>query len=75
MAGVVDRLRGRNSYRWWWVRRYGELPCGCTQNPVTRRRLLSIVGCYMHMPPMPVGWYNEHVLGQAPDEDDFDEMW
>ena len=34
-------LFGIHSYNWWWVRRFGDQPCGCTVNPVTRRRVLS----------------------------------
>lgn len=30
-------LVGVHSYKWWWVRRYGRLGCGCTRNPLTRR--------------------------------------
>jgi hypothetical protein len=42
-------LFGVHSYKWWWVRRYGTLDCGCTQNPLTKRRVLTIHKCPIHM--------------------------
>ncbi len=39
---------GVHSYKWWWVRKYGKLPCGCTINPVTRRRVLTDIDCKIH---------------------------
>ena len=30
-------LVGIHSHQWWWVRKYGRLPCGCQINPLTRR--------------------------------------
>lgn len=39
---------GVHSYKWWWVRRYGQIPCGCTINPITRRRVLTDISCTVH---------------------------
>ena len=39
---------GIHSYKWGWVRKYGELPCGCTINPITRRRVLTSIDCKVH---------------------------
>lgn len=42
-------MEGPHTYRWWWVRRWGKLPCGCTRNPITRRVLLYRMDCDPHM--------------------------
>lgn len=34
------RLDGPQSWKWWWVQRWGHLDCGCTRNPLTRRFIL-----------------------------------
>lgn len=39
---------GVHSYNWRWVNRYGAMPCGCTRNPITRRRVLLRWGCPDH---------------------------
>lgn len=39
---------GVHSYKWRWVRKYGALPCGCTINPLTRRRVLTDWDCKVH---------------------------
>lgn len=31
------RISGPRVWSWWWVRRYGEQPCGCRINPITRK--------------------------------------
>jgi hypothetical protein len=41
---------GIHSWRWWWVRKYGKLPCGCTRNPLTRRMVLFRWKCPVHFP-------------------------
>lgn len=48
--GWKDRwnLAGPQPFNWWWVRRWGGLDCGCTINPITRRRLLTRMGCPTH---------------------------
>lgn len=38
-------IAGPHSHYWWWVRKYGKLDCGCTCNPLTRRRLLINAEC------------------------------
>lgn len=45
--GWKDRwaLFGVHSYNWWWVRHWGQSDCGCTVNPLTRRRVLI---CWDH---------------------------
>ena len=39
---------GVHSYKWWWVQKYGALPCGCTSNPITNRRVLTDISCKVH---------------------------
>lgn len=41
-------LFGIHSYNWRWVRRWGEMDCGCTHNPLTRRRVLTAMRCPTH---------------------------
>ena len=41
-------IAGIHSNSWRWVRRWGEMKCGCTRNPVTRRMVLHLVGCERH---------------------------
>lgn len=43
-------LVGIHTRNWWWVERYGEMPCGCTRNPVTRRIVAYRYGCPTHWP-------------------------
>jgi hypothetical protein len=38
------------SSSWWWVRRWGPLPCGCTRNPLTHRMVLYRYPCETHFP-------------------------
>lgn len=47
-------LAGFHSYSWRWVRRWGGLPCGCTVNPLTRRRVLTRAWCPVHF-----GWEDD----------------
>lgn len=42
-------MEGPHTYRWWWVRRWGRLDCGCTRNPLTRRIVLYTMSCEEHM--------------------------
>lgn len=46
--GTRWALAGVHSYNWWWVIRYGKRPCGCTVNPLTRRRVLTDMDCDQH---------------------------
>jgi hypothetical protein len=46
--GARWAITGVHSYNWWWVKRWGREPCGCTINPVTRRRLLFDSKCSEH---------------------------
>lgn len=39
---------GVHSYNWAWVRRLGARDCGCTFNPLTRRKLLTRMDCPDH---------------------------
>lgn len=41
-------IAGPHSRNWRWVRRYGTQPCGCVINPLTRRRVTSLVDCPEH---------------------------
>lgn len=41
-------IAGIHSHNWWWVRKYGKRDCGCTINPITRRRVLTLWGCHTH---------------------------
>jgi hypothetical protein len=38
-------IAGIHSYNWWWVRKWGDQDCGCTINPITRRRVLTSTTC------------------------------
>ena len=44
-------LFGVHSRNWRWVRKYGLRECGCTFNPITRRKLLTRMGCKTHSAP------------------------
>lgn len=44
-------LFGVHSYTWRWVRRFGKQACGCTLNPLTRRRVLTKMECPDHGVP------------------------
>lgn len=39
---------GIHSYQWWWVKKWGNLPCGCTRNPLTRRMVIFSGDCKQH---------------------------
>jgi hypothetical protein len=41
-------MLGVHSRNWWWVRRWGELDCGCTRNPLTRRVIMFDWECGEH---------------------------
>ena len=41
-------IAGVHSYNWKWVRRMGKKDCGCTINPITRRRILTNMECDKH---------------------------
>jgi len=55
-------IAGIHSANWRWVRRWGKQDCGCTINPITRRRVLIC---------MPCGPLSEFNL----DEDEYDERY
>lgn len=59
--GWRDRwsLFGVHSYDWRWVRRYGKRGCGCTINPVTRRRVLIQMTCPEHGRPR---WFDQEYV-------------
>jgi hypothetical protein len=38
-------IAGIHSANWHWVRRWGKQKCGCTINPITRRRVLISMSC------------------------------
>lgn len=42
------QLFGVHSYNWSWVRRFGQLRCGCSHNPLTRRMVLTAMDCPQH---------------------------
>jgi len=44
-------LFGVHSYTWWWVRKFGKRDCGCTFNPLTRRKVLTLMDCPDHGVP------------------------
>jgi len=48
--GWRDRwaIFGVHSSNWRWVRRFGIRDCGCTFNPITRRRVLTLLDCREH---------------------------
>lgn len=41
-------IDGIHSWKWWWVQHWGKRDCGCTINPVTRRRVLTRGDCPTH---------------------------
>lgn len=41
-------ISGIHSRNWKWVIRKGAMPCGCTRNPVTRKRILTRWKCPEH---------------------------
>jgi hypothetical protein len=41
-------LFGVHSSNWRWVRKFGERDCGCTFNPITRRKVLTKMDCPDH---------------------------
>lgn len=41
-------VAGPQVSNWWWVRRWGSLPCGCVKNPITRRWVSYAVTCTEH---------------------------
>ena len=43
VLGWRDRwsLFGIHSWNWRWVHRLGQMDCGCTRNPLTRRTVLN----------------------------------
>ena len=50
IMGWRDRwaVFGVHSYNWRWVRRLGQRGCGCTVNPLTRRKVLTRMDCAEH---------------------------
>ena len=52
-------LFGVHSHNWWWVRKYGQLECGCTINPITRRRVLTLWGCKTHCDVEDDAWLDD----------------
>lgn len=38
-------ITGIHSNNWWWVNKWGGQECGCVINPLTRRRVLYLMGC------------------------------
>lgn len=48
--GWRDRwaIFGIHSWSWWWVRKFGQLRCGCTRNPITKRMVLIAMDCPEH---------------------------
>lgn len=50
------QIAGWPSYNWWWVRKYGKMGCGCTRNPITRKRVLTAMGCDTHAPAK---WFDD----------------
>jgi len=53
LLGWRDRwtLFGVHSFNWNWVHRFGKRECGCTFNPLTRRRVLTAMNCASHGVP------------------------
>ena len=60
-------LFGIHSSSWGWVRRYGTRDCGCTFNPLTRRKVLTDMDCKTHGMPL----WKKH----SPWGDDWIEDW
>jgi hypothetical protein len=69
-------IAGFHSYNWWWVRRLGKQSCGCTVNPITRRRVLTSMDCASHGLPQwkrDTGWLKE--WADDSEWDDWDGFW
>ena len=60
-------LFGIHSSNWRWVNRYGKRDCGCTVNPLTRRKVLINMDCSTHGCPM---WKRDSVW-----DDEMAESW
>jgi hypothetical protein len=43
---------GVHSSNWKWVRTFGKRDCGCTFNPLTRRKVLTNMECPTHGIPI-----------------------
>jgi hypothetical protein len=50
---------GVHSCSWRWVRRWGSRPCGCTFNPLTRRKVLTRMSCPEHGMPYLLDGHDE----------------
>lgn len=59
-------IAGIHSANWNWVRRWGSQECGCTINPITRRRVLICMAC---------GPLSDFDLDEYEDEDEYDERY
>lgn len=46
--GARWAIAGIHSHRWWWVRKWGRESCGCSINPLTRRRVMFNMDCEKH---------------------------
>jgi hypothetical protein len=75
LLGWRDRwaVFGAHSFNWGWVRRFGTRDCGCTFNPLTRRRVLTRMDCAAHGRP---AWKRDSVWDdEMPQEWEDDEEW
>lgn len=72
LLGWRDRwsLFGAHSYNWNWVRRFGRRDCGCTLNPLTRRRVLTRIDCPAHGIPVRG---RDSLMDDWEDDDEWDE--
>jgi hypothetical protein len=65
-------LFGVHSYSWRWVRRFGERDCGCTFNPLTRRKVLTRMDCGVHGSPL---WKRDSFAEDWYADDEWEEEW
>lgn len=45
---AVWAILGPHPVLWWWVRKWGRLPCHCLRNPLTRRMVAYAGECRVH---------------------------
>ena len=68
---------GIHSSNWRWVRKFGTRDCGCTFNPLTRRKVLTNMDCPTHGCSM---WKRDSVWAdemaeQWKNDDEWEDTW
>jgi hypothetical protein len=65
-------LFGVHSSNWRWVKRFGRRDCGCTFNPLTRRKVLTLMDCREHGVPL---WKRDSFAEDWYADDEWEEEW